>query len=179
MGRGIVALPQSKILRRRALLMILVLFGTSKYEFVRPLIVLNDLAEMGLIKDRIIVQGSSTKFSSKHFKITPYFQPEELDRLIDEADLIIAHGGTGSVLPAVKKGKKVIAVARYGNLNEHSDNHQVELLDALSAKGYIIPWYIDTKIVDILKSIESFKPATYISTKHFILNFLNHYIKES
>jgi UDP-N-acetylglucosamine transferase subunit ALG13 len=111
--------------------------------------------------------------------MTPFFQPDELDALIDKARLVIAHGGTGSILPAVKKGKKVIAVARYAELNENSDNHQVEILNALSKSNYIIPWYKESNLHDLIKQSENFIPSNYNSTKHFILNYLSNYILKS
>lgn len=59
----------------------------------------------------------------------------EFDKLMDEARLIITHGGTGSVLGCLEKGKAFIAVA-----NRDADGaHQVEFLEKL-ATIYPMTW---------------------------------------
>ena len=59
--------------------------------------------------------------------------------LLYKADLIIKHGCVGSIITAITKGKKVIAVPRLGKYNEHVNNHQVEFSTAVKQRyGNII-----------------------------------------
>ena len=48
---------------------------------------------------------------------------------MDEAETVITHGGTGAIVGAVKKGKKVIAVPRLSKYGEHVDDHQLQLIE--------------------------------------------------
>ncbi|KAJ2080191.1 N-acetylglucosaminyldiphosphodolichol N-acetylglucosaminyltransferase catalytic subunit alg13 [Coemansia sp. RSA 988] len=55
-------------------------------------------------------------------------------RLVDQADLIICHAGTGSILEALHSGKPTIAVVNRGLAN----NHQSEVASELATFGYLV-----------------------------------------
>ena len=57
-----------------------------------------------------------------------------LDPYMDEADLIVSHGGLGTVMEALRKGKRLVAVS---NLDRY-DSHQDDLLSHLSEAGHLI-----------------------------------------
>ena len=156
--------------------MILILLGTIQLEFVRPLKEIEKLCEKGIIQDKIIVQSGFTKYNSKYFEIIPFIEPDILNQLIEDAELVISHAGTGSVVGALKKQKKVIAVARYVELTEHVDNHQLDLLEEFEKKGYLIPWYKDDNVIELFTMANNFKPNPYLSQKEHILKYLENYI---
>ena len=156
--------------------MIFVLLGTIQFEFVRPLKDIESLCKKGIIKEEVIVQAGYTKFDSEYLKIIPFIEPSEMDKLIEKASLIITHGGTGSVLKALKKRKKIIAVARYQELKEHVDDHQLELLAEFSKNNYLIPWFKDDNLEKILEKVKVFEPNPYYSQKDKIINYIENYI---
>ena len=104
--------------------MILVTLGTQKQSFKRLL----EKIENSKVEGEIIVQAGYTEFNSKKMKIIDFINYAEMEKLVDKADLIITHGGTGSILGPLKKNKKVIACARLAKYGEHVDNHQEELV---------------------------------------------------
>ncbi|KAJ2890775.1 N-acetylglucosaminyldiphosphodolichol N-acetylglucosaminyltransferase catalytic subunit alg13, partial [Coemansia aciculifera] len=55
-------------------------------------------------------------------------------RFIDQADLVICHAGTGSILEALHSRKPTIVVVNRGLM----DNHQSEIAAELSGRGYLI-----------------------------------------
>ena len=114
--------------------MILVTLGTQKQSFNRLL----DMIEKSNINDKIIVQAGYTKYKSKKMKILDFVDYQEMDKLIKQADLIITHGGTGSIVTAIKQGKKVIACPRLKKYGEHVDDHQKQIVDIFSEVGYIL-----------------------------------------
>jgi len=155
--------------------MILVTLGTQKQQFTRLL----DYIENSNIKDKIIVQAGHTIYSSKKMEIFDFIDYNKLGELINEADVIITHGGTGSVITPLKKGKKVIACARKKEYGEHIDNHQSELVEVLSEQGYILELNEENSLDSIIKKINIFKPKKYKSnTKTFIKNLTNEINKE-
>ena len=68
-------------------------------------------------------------------KILDEVPQDEFAKLVDKADVIITHGGVGSIITAITKGKKVIAVPRLGKYNEHVNDHQVEIIESFNEKG--------------------------------------------
>ena len=89
--------------------MILVALGTQDKPFPRLLKEVENQIKKGNIKDEVIVQAGCTKFKSKHMKIFDLIPLEEFDKLISKCDLLITHGGVGTIVGALKQNKKVIA----------------------------------------------------------------------
>jgi UDP-N-acetylglucosamine transferase subunit ALG13 len=52
--------------------------------------------------------------------------------------VVICHGGTGSIITALREGCHVIAVPRLSELEEHYDDHQSEITDAFERRGLIL-----------------------------------------
>lgn len=148
--------------------MILVTLGTQDQKFYRLL----DALENSKVKDKIIVQaGGSSDYQSKKMEIFRFIDYKEMEKYIDEADLIITHGGTGSIIMPLQKGKKVIACARLEKYGEHINDHQKELVSVFAEEGYILEFIDGDDIDDLIKKSKSFKPKKYVSnTENFIRN---------
>ena len=145
--------------------MILVTLGTQKQPFTRVL----DYIEQSNIKDEIIVQAGHTKYESNKMKIFDFISYDEMEDLVNRADCIITHGGTGSIVEPLKKGKKIIACARLQKYGEHVDNHQEELVSIFSEQGYILEIKDGEKLDDIIMKAKNFIPNEYKSnTEAFI-----------
>ena len=118
--------------------MILVILGTQDKQFPRLLEAIDKEIEKGTIKDRVVVQAGQTKYESKNMEILGLLPEPEFNKLMDEADLIITHGGAGTILSAIKKGKRVIACARLAKYKEHHNDHQKQIIKEFSEEGYIL-----------------------------------------
>lgn len=145
--------------------MILVTLGTQKQPFTRLL----DIIENSKIKEKIIVQAGHTKYQSKKMEIFDFIDYKEMEELIDKADIIITHGGTGSIVTPLKKGKKVIALARLEKYGEHVDDHQIQIVDTFSEVGYIMKINENDNIEKLVKEIKKKEMTKFISnTDNFI-----------
>ncbi len=150
--------------------MILVTLGTQNQPFVRLL----ELIEKSNINDEIIVQAGKTKFESKKMKIFDYIPYEEMTELIKKSDLIITHGGTGSILMPLKMGKKVIAIPRLAKYGEHVDDHQTQLTSIFNEEGYILEYNDGDDFNELIEKSKKFKPNKYVSnTENFIKEIKN------
>lgn len=145
--------------------MILVTLGTQKQSFERLL----NMIENSSLKDEIIVQAGYTNFKSKKMKIFDFVNYEKMEELIDRADLIITHGGTGSILGPLKKRKKVIACARLKKYGEHVDDHQQQIVDIFSEVGYILKLDEDSSLDELIKKIRSQKLKKFVSNTDIFL----------
>ena len=117
--------------------MILVLLGTQKNSFHRLLEEVQKCIDKKLIQEEVIVQAGGTKFESKDMKIFDLVSNEELDKLKEDADLIITHGGVGSIVGCLKMGKKMIAAPRYSKYGEHINDHQLQIIQTFDSQGFI------------------------------------------
>lgn len=151
--------------------MILVTLGTQKQSFNRLL----DMIEKSNINDKIIVQAGYTKYKSKKMKMLDFVDYQEMDKLIKQADLIITHGGTGSIVTAIKQGKKVIACPRLKKYGEHVDDHQKQIVDIFSEVGYILKLDENDDLDELVQKIQTKK---LIPFKSNTTNFINNLKKE-
>ena len=86
--------------------MILVTLGTQDKEFKRLLDIIEDAIENDIIKEEVVVQAGSTKYDSKNMKIFDVIPMNEFDKLMKKCDILITHGGVGSIITGLKNNKK-------------------------------------------------------------------------
>lgn len=156
--------------------MILVLLGTQNNSFYRLLEEIEKNIKDGTIKEEVIVQAGYTKFQSYRMRIIDLMSKEQLEQFQDEADLIITHGGVGSIISSIEKGKKVIAVPRIHEYGEHVNNHQKEIVKDFNDKGYIIGV---EKVEDLKQAIiksKNFEPKKYQPNNEKMLKIIEEFI---
>src|SRR3546814_8877483 len=62
---------------------------------------------------------------------------DDVRAILDKADIVFCHGGTGSLVTGCQAGCRVIAIPRDPERNEHYDNHQEEIVTAFAERGLI------------------------------------------
>ena len=156
--------------------MIFVTLGTFLSPFDRPLKQLNELCVKGIIKEEVIVQCGHTVLESDHMKLLPFITPSEMQDYIEKARIVITHAGTGSLVQPVKMSKKVIAIARLHELNEHVDDHQLDIFGKFVSYKYVYPWHRGDDLEKIMTEIETFVPEKFVSTRDKVIDYLENYI---
>lgn len=65
----------------------------------------------------------------------PYFRfAPSLDLYYEKASIVIAHGGLATTMEILKKGLPLVSVSN----SDRYDNHQIDLLETMESKGYLI-----------------------------------------
>lgn len=159
--------------------MILVVLGTQDKQFTRLLDDVSREIELGHIKDEVIVQAGQTKYSSDKMQIMDLLPAPEFDKLMDKADLIITHGGVGTILSAIKKGKKIIATPRLAKYKEHHNDHQKQIIEEFKRMGYILDYSENDNLGEVIKKSEKFKPKKFVSNTKNMVKLLENYIEDS
>ncbi len=136
---------------------IFVTVGTQVQPFERLFNMLENID----IDAHVIMQTGSSNFISKKYECNKFVN--DFDEQIKKADLIICHGGIGSILGSIKQEKKVIAVARLSQYNEHVNDHQVEIVDEYSKIGYIKKAENQIELKNTIKNIDAFVPKKFES----------------
>lgn len=156
--------------------MILVTLGTQDKSFKRLLDAIQKQIDNGNITDRVVVQAGCTKYESKDMEIFDLIDREKFNDLMKKCDLLITHGGVGSILTGLKNNKKVIAAARLKEYKEHTNNHQLEIIEKFESTGLIMSLKDFDKLDIILKKINSFKPKKYKSNTTNMIKLIEDYI---
>ena len=158
--------------------MILVTLGTQDKEFTRLLKAIDREIKNGVITDKVVVQAGCTKFKSDNMEIFDLIPANEFDEYIKKADLIITHGGAGSILTGVKHNKKIIAAARLAKYKEHTNDHQRQIIREFSDQGYIMELKDFNKLGKLIQKSKTFKPKKFISNTENMINLISDYIEE-
>ena len=141
--------------------MILVTLGTQDKPFERLIKGVEKQIELENIKDEVIVQAGCTKYKSDKMKILKYITIKDFNKLLEDADFIITHGGVASIIEGLKANKKVIAIARKKEYGEHVNDHQLQIVENFGDEGYIIPVFDINKLDLALKRLETFEPRKF------------------
>ena len=156
--------------------MILVLLGTQNNSFHRLLEEIDNLIQKGIIKEEVVVQAGYTKYETSNMKQFDLIDSEEFEELQKKARIIITHGGVGSIISSIKKGKKVIAVPRLHEYGEHVNNHQKQIVELFKEKGYIIGISDVKDLEKALLEVEKFKPVKFQQKNEKMLKLIENFI---
>ena len=118
--------------------MIVVLVGTNPYSFERLVKAVDAIEAKG--KEEFFVQLGYTPYEPRRCAFERFIAKPLLEDKISRADLIICHGGFGSIRDGLALGKPVVAVPRQESLGECNDR-QEELVRELEEQGRILAVY--------------------------------------
>jgi UDP-N-acetylglucosamine transferase subunit ALG13 len=68
--------------------------------------------------------GLSTSPPS-HIEWTRFIEPAEFERRMQDARVIVAHAGTGSIIKALQHGRPILVMPRRADLRETRNDHQI------------------------------------------------------
>lgn len=152
--------------------MIFVTVGTQDKPFTRLISAVENAVINKDITDEVVVQAGNTKYDSKVLNVLNYVPFDEFNKFISKADIIITHGGVGSILNALKLKKRIIAVPRLAKYGEHINDHQLQVIKKMTDDGYILSCENENEIAIKVREAENFIPKEYTSnTENFINDF--------
>jgi len=157
--------------------MIFVTLGSQKFQFNRLLKELDRLLEEKLIDEEIFAQIGASDYKPRNYKYKQFIDRDEFKKMMDKSDIIIAHGGTGAIITAVKKDKKVIAIPRLAKYEEHVDDHQIQLVDEFKELNLIYPVYDEKDLEKAIKEIREKEYNKYISNTQTIIDDIENFIE--
>lgn len=152
------------------------MLGTQNNSFHRLLEEIDRLIERGKINDEVIVQAGYTKYESQNMKVIDFVSNDEIEKFEQQADYIITHGGVGSIIGSIEKGKKVIAVPRLKQYGEHVNDHQLDIVESFDKLGYIIGITDVSQLEEALQRVKVFEPKKYIQNTGNIIKIVENFI---
>lgn len=159
--------------------MIFITLGTQKFEFNRLLEKIDQLIEQNLIPDQVFAQIGFSTYTPKHYEYCNFLSQSEFDEKINSCSLLLTHGGVGAILTGLKYNKKIVALPRLKEFNEHIDDHQVEICEQFNKLGLILSSKEDKNLVDLINKSNTFIPNKYQLTdeNQHIVNEIDDYLQ--
>ncbi len=136
--------------------MIFVTYGTQPHNFEYLTTVVNQINQDYQLVAQI---GESTNNITRP-NTTVFNYSDDFSQYVADCDILITHGGVGSIMAGLKQAKKVIVVARLAEYNEHIDDHQLEVTNKLASAGYVYQLQRDQDINQVIQEVfnTEFKP---------------------
>lgn len=135
--------------------MIFVTVGTHEQQFNRLIQYVDELKGNGIIEDEVIMQTGYSTYEPKHctwHKLLPY---SEMIKNVENARIVITHGGPSSFIMPLQIGKTPIVVPRQHRFDEHVNDHQVEFARNVAERiGTIIPVEDIGKLGEVIKNYD-------------------------
>ncbi|OCA84622.1 PssE/Cps14G family polysaccharide biosynthesis glycosyltransferase [Bacillus sp. FJAT-27986] len=158
--------------------MIFVTLGSQKFQFNRLLVEIDKLIADGIIKEQVFAQTGYSDYKPLNYQYKNFLNQEEFNKYLETCDKVITHGGTGAIVGALKKEKKIVAVPRLKIFEEHVDDHQVEIITEFCKSGFIMSIIEDKSLGECLVELEDFRVKKYISNTNNIVNMINSFINK-
>jgi UDP-N-acetylglucosamine transferase subunit ALG13 len=119
--------------------MIFVTVGTHEQQFNRLVECVDQMKEKGLLQEEVIIQTGFSTYEPKYCtwqKLLPF---QQMVKNVEQARIVITHGGPSSFIMPLQIGKIPIVVPRQKQYEEHVNDHQVDFCRAVSQRqGNII-----------------------------------------
>ena len=146
--------PQVSLSRGNRL--ILVTLGTHGQPFTRAIELVANLDT-----DELLIQHGSTP--PRPDLVTAdwvdYLASEALFASMRRADVVISHAGVGSMITAVRSGKKPVVLPRLGRFGEHVDDHQLQLAERFGQRGLVLVCTPESRVEVLVDHAKNSRPA--------------------
>ena len=96
----------------------------------------------------------------------------EVQAILKEASIVLCHGGTGSLITALREGCQVIAMPRLASLGEHYDDHQAEITEAFANRGLILVANTVDELREAVAQARTRTPVAATSDPVALMDFL-------
>lgn len=99
-------------------------------------------------------QIGPSRFVPQHMDSAPFIGAGECRRHVEQADLVIAHAGMGSIITALELGKPIVVMPRRASLGEHRNEHQMATARSLLAQGKVIVAFDEGHLLEKLNHLD-------------------------
>lgn len=119
--------------------MIFVTVGTHEQPFDRLIRKVDELKRDGVIAEEVVIQTGYSTYEPEYCQWSKLIPYEQMVKNVEEARIVITHGGPASFMMPLQIGKTPIVVPRQHQYGEHVNDHQVEFARQVEARmGTII-----------------------------------------
>lgn len=135
--------------------MIFVTVGTHEQPFNRLVKAIDKLKKDGVITEDVIMQTGYSTYEPKYCKWDKLIPYDEMVKNVENARIVITHGGPASFIMPLQIGKTPIVVPRQKKFDEHVNDHQVEFARNVAERmGTIIPVENINKLGEIITNYD-------------------------
>lgn len=114
--------------------MIFCTVGTHEDPFDRLVRALDELPG----DEEVVIQSGYSTYAPKRAKAEAMMPFERVQELMEEARVVVTHGGPASIMQALAHGKVPVVVPRQAQFGEHVDDHQVRFAKRVADRVIVV-----------------------------------------
>lgn len=130
------------------------------------------LKRQGVIDERVVVQTGVGGMRPDGLECHETLPFEEMLSMLRRAEIVVCHGGTGSLITALREGCHVIAMPRLFERGEHYDDHQAEITEAFAERGLILVAHSVEELAAAVVTTRSREPVMATSDPSGLTDYL-------
>ena len=130
------------------------------------------LKAKGVIRQRVMMQVGIGGARPEGVETVETMTFEDMQNVLKDADIVVCHGGTGSIITALRQGCRVVAAPRLFRLREHYDDHQEEITRALEARGLLRVANTPEELAAAMADVASREPRSATSDPAELIDHL-------
>lgn len=150
--------------------MIFVTVGTHEQQLNRLIKEIDELKAEGVITSDVFIQVGFSDYQPRFCRWERFLSYDEMNNLMEEADIVITHGGPATFMNVIANGKRPVVVPRRKKFGEHVNDHQLDFCNRIVQEGYDL-----VVIEDIKKIREYLNPSSSIAVKSNNECFVQHF----
>jgi UDP-N-acetylglucosamine--N-acetylmuramyl-(pentapeptide) pyrophosphoryl-undecaprenol N-acetylglucosamine transferase len=130
------------------------------------------LKARGAIAEDVIIQtgvGGARPEGLETYETLPF---KRMQAILRDADIVVCHGGTGSLITALREGCRVVAMPRRFDDGDHYDDHQGEITRAFTERGLIEVAQSEEALPAALAAVRAREPVVATSEPAELIAYL-------
>ncbi len=130
-------------------------------------------AKAGGLSEDVIIQTGIGGRVPEGMNVAETLPFDEVQSILKDARFVVCHGGTGSLITALREGCHVIAMPRLSKLGEHYDDHQAEITEAFAARGLVQVVHTPEDLATAIEVARSRKPVLATTDPQNLIHHLD------
>jgi UDP-N-acetylglucosamine transferase subunit ALG13 len=110
----------------------------------------------------VFAQVGRSRCQPRHLRSQPFLEPEEYRDCFNQASVIVAHAGMGTILSALQWGKPLLVMPRRASLGEHRNEHQLATARHLASLDKINVSFDEASLREELDRLATLTPRARI-----------------
>jgi UDP-N-acetylglucosamine transferase subunit ALG13 len=131
-----------------------------------------ELKAEGAIPEEVLIQTGIGGHEPAGLEVVETLPFDRVQTLLRDASIVVCHGGTGSLITALRQGCQVIAIPRLARLGEHYDDHQAEITESFAVRGLVLVANTVDELRAALAAARTRKPVMATTDPVQLIDFL-------
>ena len=113
----------------------------------------------------VLAQIGPTTWRPENLRWVQFMDPQDFRTKVQEAKVVVAHAGMGSIITAMELGKPILVMPRRGDLRETRNDHQLATAKHFLAQGRISVAFDEKEMVEKLDQLDRLATADRVSAQ--------------